>query len=146
MSSVASSVGAVGTTASSQTQNKTFATLDSQDFLKMLITQLTHQDPTEPMDNKEIMDQLSSLRAMEASQNLTDSLKALARQGGMGAAAGLIGRPILALADDGAEVIGLVTSALVTADGVRLVLSQEGQQPMSVKLDNVREIGQGGLA
>lgn len=39
--------------------------LTSQDFLKLLVTQLTYQDPLDPMGNEELLRQISSIREIE---------------------------------------------------------------------------------
>ena len=44
-------------TASSTTKSKN--TLDKDDFLKLLVTQLTHQDPSNPMDDTQMTAQLA---------------------------------------------------------------------------------------
>ena len=42
-----------------------FSQLDSQDFFKLIIANLTNQDPLEPMDNQQLLEQIASLRQME---------------------------------------------------------------------------------
>ena len=53
---------------------KTTTALDKNDFLKILITQLTHQDPTQPMDDKEFVAQMAQFSSLEQMTNMTDSL------------------------------------------------------------------------
>jgi len=49
--------------------------LKKDDFLKLLITQIQNQDPTDPMDSKEFTEQLTVLAQLEQSYNFTDTLK-----------------------------------------------------------------------
>ena len=39
--------------------------LGSQDFLKLLVAQLTNQDPLDPTSNQELFQQIASIREIE---------------------------------------------------------------------------------
>ena len=52
--------------------------LGKDDFLKLLLTELQYQDPTEPMDSEKILSQTSQLAALEASENTNKALESLA--------------------------------------------------------------------
>lgn len=51
--------------------------LSKDDFLKLLLVELQHQDPTEPMDSEKILSQTSQLATLEASQNTNNALDKL---------------------------------------------------------------------
>jgi len=51
--------------------------LGKDDFMKLLLVELQHQDPTEPMDSEKILTQTSQLATLESSQNTTDALEKL---------------------------------------------------------------------
>lgn len=57
-------------------QDKT--ALGKDDFMKLLLVQLQHQDPTEPMDGEKILTQTSQLAGLESSQNTNKALSDLA--------------------------------------------------------------------
>jgi flagellar basal-body rod modification protein FlgD len=46
-------------------------------FLKLLVTQLTHQDPTKPMDNSEYITQLATFSQLEQLTKISDSVETL---------------------------------------------------------------------
>jgi flagellar basal-body rod modification protein FlgD len=48
-------------------------TLGKQDFINILLTQLQNQDPTEPMDNAEMILQLSQFSSLETLQSMASS-------------------------------------------------------------------------
>lgn len=52
------------------------AFMGKEDFLKLLVAQLEHQDPLSPMDNREFVAQLAQLSALEQLQNINFSLSA----------------------------------------------------------------------
>ncbi len=51
--------------------------LDKNDFLKILITQLTHQDPTEPMKDKEFVAQMAQFSTLEQMTNMSKNFSKL---------------------------------------------------------------------
>lgn len=46
-------------------------------FLKLLVTQLQHQDPLNPMDDKQFIAQLAQFSSLEQMNNIADGIKAL---------------------------------------------------------------------
>ncbi|MFT5835839.1 MAG: flagellar basal-body rod modification protein FlgD [Sulfurimonas sp.] len=52
--------------------------LGKDDFMKLLLVELQHQDPTEPMDSEKILTQTSQLATLEAADKTNKSLANLA--------------------------------------------------------------------
>ena len=112
--------------------------LDSQDFLKLLVTQLTIQDPLEPTDNKELFQQISSIREIELSTTLTDSLRALTGQQRFASASSLIGQHVTSVpGPDGLVDRGVVVGVRFAQDGQPILLLGSGIQ---LPLDRVSTI------
>ena len=57
---------------------KANAALDKNDFLKILITQLSHQDPTQPMDDKAFIAQMAQFSSLEQMSNMSEGLAKVA--------------------------------------------------------------------
>jgi flagellar basal-body rod modification protein FlgD len=70
---------ATANSTSSQTGNKALTSLSSNfnDFLKMLMTQLQHQDPTSPMNTNEFTSELVQFSSVEQQINTNTSLTQL---------------------------------------------------------------------
>ena len=49
------------------TDNKN--TLSKDDFMKLFLAEMQHQDPTEPMDSEKILTQTSQLATIESTDN-----------------------------------------------------------------------------
>ncbi len=82
--------------------------LGQEQFLKLMTTQLTHQDPTKPMENGDFLAQMAQFSTVEGIGSLNDSFQAFA--GSMTSsqsieASGLIGKSVSVPSDKG--VLGL---------------------------------------
>jgi len=54
--------------------------LDSDAFMKLLLTELQYQDPTDPMDSGEILTQTSQLATLESADNTNKAIEKLVAQ------------------------------------------------------------------
>ncbi len=73
--------------------------LDKDDFLKLLVTQLQHQDPLNPLDDKEFIAQLAQFSSLEQMHNIAAAIGTLnetvSRQDSLSAAS-YIGKSVVA--------------------------------------------------
>ncbi|WP_091233996.1 flagellar hook assembly protein FlgD [Microbacterium sp. 3J1] len=90
-------------------------TMDSEVFLKLLVTQLTHQDPSSPMDTNEMISQTTQLAMMEQLTTLADNGSEAFALNMRQAATALIGQEASYKDADGKSVTGVVTK--VSFDG-----------------------------
>jgi flagellar basal-body rod modification protein FlgD len=112
--------------------------IGSDDFLKLLITQLRYQDPLEPVDNADLLRQISSIREIELSTTITESLRALTGQQTFASASALIGRYVTGTPDEsGIAAAGLVVGVRF-AEGGQPILQLANGSEMSV--DRIRTI------
>ena len=114
------------------------AELRSEDFFELLITQLTNQDPLEPTDNEDLLNQISSIRDIELSTTLTDSLKMLTGQQRFASASSLIGRFVTGNSGaEGSVMRGVVVGVRFEADGQPLLQLADGTE---IAIDEVATI------
>lgn len=107
-----------------------FSDMSSEDFTRIIFTELSNQDPLSPSDTGALLEQLASLRQIQAGMDLTERLKAIASQNEFASAGGLIGKTIGGLAEDGLRASGVVTSAVRTGQGLVLTLDGGRRVPM----------------
>jgi flagellar basal-body rod modification protein FlgD len=74
----ASTSGAAAPTAEATVPRQT--TLGQDAFLKLLITQLQHQDPTQPKDDTEFIAQLATFSSLEKLTEIAASVRQLAER------------------------------------------------------------------
>ncbi len=120
---------------------KSLNDVNIDDFMKLMITELQNQDPLNPMDNNDILQQLSQIRDVSATEHLTDTLDAVLIGQNLSTAGALIGKEVSALTDTGSEVAGIVDRVSVEPDsggGQRTVRIHIGSE--SIDLKNIRNI------
>jgi len=112
-----------------------FNDVNMEDFLKLLITELRHQDPLDPMNNSEILQQVGQIREIESNVRLSETLQAVRLGQALATASSLIGRYVEALTAEGERIVGRVERVSIV-DG-KPVLHIDGQE---VQLENIAEI------
>jgi flagellar basal-body rod modification protein FlgD len=83
--------------------------LGKQDFLKLLMAQLSNQDPMKPMDDTQMIAQMAQFSALEATQSLKDVVQQSSNTQTISSAAALIGKYIRADQADTTTINGAVT-------------------------------------
>lgn len=116
-----------------------FNGLTSEDFLKMMITQLQNQDPLEPTGNEELLNQISQMRSLQSNIELSDSLKSITGSQRLSTAASFIGQSVTGTVQglDGSarEVTGIVERAFIK-DGQGYI----GLPDVELPVDNIRSV------
>jgi flagellar basal-body rod modification protein FlgD len=112
-----------------------FAGLTADDFMKMLIAELQNQDPSEPVTNADLMSQLSMMRNLTASDELSTTLKTMTSNQVLADASSFIGKEIVGRTPEGDSVEGLVTKAFTESGETFL---QVGTQ--SLKFADVQSV------
>jgi flagellar basal-body rod modification protein FlgD len=82
--------------------------IDLGTFLELMIAELQNQDPLNPLDNKDMLAQISQIREVGATDKLTETLESVLLGQNIASATNLIGADITALADDGESIEGSV--------------------------------------
>ena len=105
--------------------------MDGELFLKLLVTQLSHQDPSSPMDTNAMISQTTELATMERLTELATRVEESFSLQMRTAASDLIGREVDYLDATGATMTGVATSVsfagpvpLVNIDGAAVALDQ----------------------
>lgn len=116
--------------------------LDVDQFLKLMITELTNQDPLNPMDNTQLVEQIGQIRQITATNQLSETLAVLQAGQNLTTASSLIGKEVVALTDQNENVAGVVNKITVDIDpknaDKRTYRVHIGEHDIDLK--NVREV------
>jgi flagellar basal-body rod modification protein FlgD len=121
------------TTASATSQSAT--TGQSTNFMELLLIQMTHQNPLEPMKDSEMMGQMAQLNSVQELQTIKQAMQEMLAANRASYAASLVGKTAEAEVQ-GQTIKGLVTG--VTIDGTQVNVHIGDA---TVPLDAVTEIG-----
>lgn len=131
-------------------QGKEMSGLTTEDFLEMLITELTHQDPFEPVKNADLMNQIGSIRTLEMNDRLAETLDSVASRTGelsqtmnammlqsnLNAAHAVVGKLVSGITADDQRTAGEVVSVRV-ADGEVILRLDNGYDLPMAGMENV---------
>lgn len=130
-----SSIGSVSGLSSPVTKNA-FSDLTSEEFVRIMFTELANQDPLKPNDSSALLEQMSSLRSIQSDIDLSSKLQAMVSQNQLAAAGGLIGKYISGISTGNLRVEGEVISVSRTREGPVLNLSNG----FRVRFENIDEM------
>jgi len=97
--------------------------LSGDAFLKLFVAQLQHQDPTAPMDAKDLSAQLAQFTTVQKMTELTESFAGLLRFEQMNSAGDMIGKLVSYPSPETGELIsGLAEAVEIRDDEVGLIV------------------------
>ncbi|HOA50899.1 MAG: flagellar hook capping FlgD N-terminal domain-containing protein [Thermogutta sp.] len=132
-------VNSAAATRQATNQNPTghdaFRDLDLNSFLSMMIAELQNQDPLNPMDNAQLLQQVSQIREIESNLRLVSTLESLVRAESLASGTNLIGRTVKGLDTNGKEVVGVVEK--VSADEKGFYVHFDNT---TVSMRNIKEV------
>jgi flagellar basal-body rod modification protein FlgD len=102
--------------------NAASSMMDKDAFLKLLVAQLQHQDPTSPQDSSQWTAQMAQFSTVEQLSNLATSTSASAKSASVAQAVSLIGHQVDYIDTDGSAVHGTVQQVDVSAANPTLTI------------------------
>ena len=124
-----STIGSIDSALAAESTGTLSQALNSQDFLEIMITELTNQDPLEPMSNQDLLNQMSAIQQLDSNQSMTKSFEHLVSQlqnlmlrEQFSASSKLIGSVVTGVSAYGVVSSGTVVGVLVSEDDVALRL------------------------
>lgn len=148
-----STTNPTGTTSDSKNAISKSTELDKDDFLKLLIAQLKHQDPMSPMDDSQFMGQLVQFSSLEQMSNmataveeLKQSMLALNSQSLLTQGAAMIGKEVIGEVSTGTEgeteiISGVITSVKMTDGSLKVMVGDK-----ALAMEEIVEIKEAGSA
>ena len=99
--------------------------MDSGQFMQILLAQLTHQNPLEPMNNAEMMTQFSQLNSLQELREIHVAVDKLSSSNQVLYLASLIGKTVKVNRPDGNILEGVVDEVITEKDNPQLRIGTE---------------------
>jgi flagellar hook assembly protein FlgD len=117
-------------------ESNSFGQMKSEDFFALLISELQNQDPFNPNETSDMINQVSQIRNIELSSDLTSTLSQMTDQQRSLGTAELIGKYVEGEVEDAegntTALTGVVTGVVFGSDGeITLELDTGQQMPAS---------------
>lgn len=139
MSNGLGAVASVGTILS-EGSSRGISEMSSMDFLKLLITQLSNQDPMEPMKSQDLLEQLSAIRSLESNMTISENFRKLLDHQELASATLLLGSWVTGIDVNGELVEGRVERVIMDASGVRVQIGDHEIALKNIQLVGVEEV------
>ena len=110
-----------------------------QDFLKILLTQLTYQDPLKPMHNQQFMAQMAQFTSLQQTQQLNEKTDALLSTQASLQSVGLLGRTVEIGSGTG-TITGTVKALSLVSDTPQLTLETTGGTLTDTSLSQITSV------
>ena len=99
------------------------STLTQNDFLKLLVAQMSAQDPLNPQSNTDFAAQMAQFSALQTSQATQGDISGLQASQLVQQASGMIGRGVTLQAQNGTQPTGVVTGVQMVSGVPKLVVN-----------------------
>ena len=116
------------------------SSISQQDFFKLLVTQLSFQDPLKPIDNEAFIAQIAQFTALEQTREMNDRINTLLSIQSSNQAIGLIGRTVEVTTATGTVVGEVTTLNFQNGTPFLTVKTNTGQFLTGIGLDQVSVI------
>ena len=108
-----SSTSSISNSGTSPTRGNDLRSVDLDQFLDLMIAELQNQDPLNPLDNAQLVQQISQIREIGATNQLSETLLTMQLGQNLSTASSLIGKEVKALSDDAGNIQGVVDRVTV---------------------------------
>ncbi|MDU9030448.1 flagellar hook assembly protein FlgD [Pseudomonas mediterranea] len=137
-------VEAIGNELSTTTSELAQSRLGQEDFIKLFLTELTFQDPLEPINNREFLAQMAQFANLEQTRITNENTNNLVSMNATSQSLGLLGRQVEVSTTNGGSVIGSVSAIAFSATGPVLSVKQaDGSVLTDVRLSQIKLVRQG---
>jgi flagellar basal-body rod modification protein FlgD len=117
------SINTASTSEQSFGAHNTLNELDLDTFFDLMIAELQNQDPLNPLENDQLLSQISQIREIGATERLSKTLESVLLGQSIASATNLIGAHVKGLSDDGERVEGIVSRVTINDGEPKLFLS-----------------------
>ncbi len=135
--SVTNSSSTTSTATAAAVTTATNNELGKDAFLKLLIAELSNQDPTNPVEDREFISQMATFSTLEQMQNMNKTMESIADTNKF-SAVNYIGKAVAFTNDEGKQVPALV-KAVWFENGKTILDTSEGDVPLE-QVEGISEL------
>lgn len=134
-------VDAIGLPLTTTTSELSQSRLDQSDFIKLFLTELTFQDPLEPINNREFLAQMAQFANLEQTRITNENTNNLVAMNATSQSLGLLGRQVEVGNDAGGRLVGTVSAIAFTDTGPVLTVKAANNSVITdVRLSQIKLI------
>jgi flagellar basal-body rod modification protein FlgD len=113
---------------SSENQGIPQQAVNTDDFLKLFLTQLNYQDPLEPVDNREFLTQLAEFSSLQIANSNSKNMESLLDVSSVNQSVSLLGKEVLVNSGNipGGSAVGTVSALELNGTNVMLGITLGG--------------------
>lgn len=116
------------------------SSLSMQDLLRVMLTELTYQNPLKPVENKDFMTQIAQFSSLDASQRLNQNLERLLTLQSINQSVGLLGKTV-SVTTGAQSATGQVTAlSLATGEPLLTITTTTGETLSGIGIGQLETI------
>ncbi|MEL1134270.1 flagellar hook capping FlgD N-terminal domain-containing protein [Desulfitobacterium sp. THU1] len=124
--------------------------MGKDDFLKLLVTELSNQDPLSPMDNKDMITQMAQFSSLEQMNNVASSMEGMSsafsslfQHSLLGQGAAMIGKYVAGMDVDTENIVEGIVESVQWLDGnPQLVLKKADGTYSAVEMNEIISVAE----
>jgi flagellar basal-body rod modification protein FlgD len=125
-----------GTSTKTSTTSSSGASATNDQFMSLLLAQLTNQNPLEPMDDTEMVNQMVQMNSLTELQKISKALTSMTQTNQFVSATSLIDKTVTYLNEDNESTSGTVSGVFMSNSSVFLKVGDN-----NVSLDSLVSVG-----
>lgn len=141
LSGIHMAIDALGNSLDSTAGQVSRSNLSQNDFIKLFMTELTFQDPLEPINNREFLAQMAQFTNLEQARLTNENISNLVSINATLQSLGIIGKQVEIETDTGTKVAGTVSAINFSPDGSLINIKQaDGSFLTNIKLSQIKTV------
>ncbi len=138
---ISMAIEALGNSLTSATGEVSRSNLSQNDFIKLFMTELTFQDPLEPINNREFLAQMAQFTNLEQARLTNENISNLVSINATLQSLSIIGKQVEIVTDSGSNITGTVSAVNFSQDGSLINVKQaDGSFLTNIKMSQIKTV------
>jgi len=134
-------IEALGNSLTSASGEVNRSNLSQNDFIKLFMTELTFQDPLEPINNREFLAQMAQFTNLEQARLTNENISNLVSINATLQSLSIIGKQVEIITDSGSNITGTVSAVNFSQDGSLINVKQaDGSFLTNIKMSQIKTV------